>query len=277
MRVIHQLAFATAALAFAATSAQAVTYPAIQSTIKYTKVSTTKAQGMGNYARATSSIQFDPVTNTYTLRDTGNISLTSAFGPSNSPVISGAFTTYTKNGGAETLRVYRAGQATQGVTLSHTGFGHWRRTSPAVLVTGTNVNDTYFVYGTKTAPSQIAAGTASYTTAADGTFVNKTGVYAVTGNGTFNADFGARTVNYSSTLAGSREGDALALAFGNLTGSGTIATASSSFKANGVTNGSGYKMDVNGFFFGPNAIEVGGVFRLSGNGGNGQGALVGRQ
>ena len=72
-----------------------------------------------------------------------------------------------------------------------------------------------------------------------------------------------------------REGDSSPLAFGTLTGSGSIATASSSFKANGVTNGSGYKMDVNGYFFGPSAVEVGGVFRLSGNGGNGQGALFG--
>ena len=99
----------------------------------------------------------------------------------------------------------------------------------------------------------------------------------MTGTGTFAANFGARTVSYSSTLAGSREGDSSPLAFGTLTGSGTIATASSSFKANGVTNGSGYRMDVNGFFFGPSAVEVGGVFRLSGNGGNGQGALFGRQ
>jgi hypothetical protein len=277
MRKIRALLIGTTLGVAAAAQASAVTYPAIQSTIKYTKVSTTKAQGMGNFARATSSIQYDPATNTYTLRDTGNLALTSAFGPGNSPVVSGAFTNYSKNGGAETLRLYRSGQATQGVTLSYTGFGQWRRTAPAVLVTGTNVNDTYFVYGTKTAPSQIASGTASYTTAADGTFVNKDGVYAVTGNGTFSADFGARTVAYSSTLAGSREGDSSPLAFGTLTGSGTIATASSSFKTTGVTNGSGYKMDVNGYFFGPSAAEVGGVFRLNGNGGNGQGALFGRQ
>ena len=158
MRVIHGLAYTTAALALTATPATAVTYPAVQSTIKYTKVSTTKAQGMGNYARATSSVQYDPVTDTYTLRDTGNLSLTSTFGPSNSPVVAGAFTNYSKNSGAETLRLYRSGQATQGVTLSHTGFGHWRRTEPATMVTGTNVNDTYFVYGTKTPAAQIAAG-----------------------------------------------------------------------------------------------------------------------
>jgi hypothetical protein len=277
MRVFNHLALATAALAVSAMPASAQTFSAVQSTVKYTKISTTKAQGMGNYARATSSVQFDPVTNTYTLRDTGNLSLTSAFGPSNSPVVAGAFTNYTKNSGAETLRLYRAGQATQGVTLTHTGFGQWRRTAPATMITGTNVNDTYFVYGTKTAPAQIAGGTGNYTTAADGTFVNKDGVYAVTGTGTFSANFGTRTVSYSSTLNGSREGDAAPLAFGTLTGNGTIATASSSFKGNGVTNGSGYKMDVNGYFFGPNAIEVGGVFRLNGNGGNGQGALFGRQ
>ena len=275
MRVIHGLAFATAALAASVTPAAAATFPAIQSTIKYTKVSPTKAQGMGNYARATSSVQFDPVTNTYILRDTGNVSLTSSFGPANSPVNAGAFTTFTKYGGAETLRVYRPVNATQGVTLTHTTFGHWRRTAP--VTGGTSVNDTYFVYGTKTPPAQIAAGAANYTTALDGTFANKDGVYAVTGNGTFSANFGARTISYTATPVGAREGDAAPLAFGALTGSGTIATAASSFKGTGVTNGSGYRMDVGGYFFGPNAIEVGGVFRLNGNGGNGQGALFGRQ
>jgi len=276
MKVVRLVAFASVA-ALAAAPASAVTYSAIQSTIKYTKESTTKASGFGNYARATSSVKFDPATGTYTVRDTGNISLTSAFGPSNNPVTSGAFTTYSKAAGTETLRLYQSGQPTQGVTLTYTGFGQWRRTAPATLTPGTNVNDTYFVYGTKTAPSEITSGNATYTTAADGTFVNRNGVYAVTGNGTFNANFGARTVGYSSTLAGSREGDGAALAFGTLTGTGTIATAASSFQGAGAFNGSGYRMDVNGYFFGPGATEVGGVFRLYGNGGNGQGALVGKQ
>ena len=56
MRIIQKALITTAVAAFVAAPAAAVTYPAIQSTIKYTKISTTKAQGMGNYARATSSV-----------------------------------------------------------------------------------------------------------------------------------------------------------------------------------------------------------------------------
>ena len=38
-----------------------------------------------------------------------------------------------------------------------------------------------------------------------------------------------------------------------------------------------YKMDMSGYFFGPTANEIGAVFRLSGGGGNGNGAMVGKQ
>jgi hypothetical protein len=60
-----------------------------------------------------------------------------------------------------------------------------------------------------------------------------------------------------------------------MTGSGSIAVKSSGFAGSGVTNGSGYAMDVNGNFYGPAADEIGGVFHIKGNGGNGTGAIVG--
>ena len=45
----------------------------------------------------------------------------------------------------------------------------------------------------------------------------------------------------------------------------------------GAVNSDGYKMDVNGNFYGPGAQEVGGLFRITGNGGNGQGVIAGVQ
>ena len=61
-----------------------------------------------------------------------------------------------------------------------------------------------------------------------------------------------------------------------MTGMGSITSKSATLKGSGVTNGSGYTMDLNGNFFGPAAQEVGGVFTLRGpNRGNGTGALVG--
>jgi hypothetical protein len=125
------------------------------------------------------------------------------------------------------------------------------------------------------------SGTGNYTTALDGTYTAKTGVYAVTGTGTLTANFsGAGSINYSATLTGSREGDSAALAgLGALTGgAGTIQFGSSGFKSTTSATGGGYSLGVMGSFYGPAAQEVGGVFRLTGpNSGNGQGALVGKQ
>lgn len=288
MRVVHQLAFTAVALALAATPAAAAnttltnltesqTFPAIQSTIKYTKVSPTSANTFGNYARATSTVRYDKATNSYIIRDTGSLSITSTFDLDNPDPSSTAAFTVIKHGTNESLRIYNPGATTQGIALTYTGYGQWRRTGAPAYGPGTGVNDTYFVYGIKTPATQITSGSASYTTALDGTFTNKNGVYAVTGNGTFNADFLSKMISYNATPVGAREGDSSPLVFGAVSGSGTIATASSSFKGTGVANGNGYKMDVSGYFFGPNAAEVGGVFHLYGNNGNGQGAMVGKQ
>ena len=119
------------------------------------------------------------------------------------------------------------------------------------------------------------AGSANYTTYLDGTFVNKNGVYAVAGAGGLTANFGAGTISYNATLTGTPEAGGANIAFGALTGSGSLSTGGSSFKGTGSTNGSGYKLDVNGHFYGPAAQEIGGIFRLTGNGGNGTGAIVG--
>jgi hypothetical protein len=285
MRVISKLAFTAAALGFAASPVAAANtsltnltesqnFTAIQSTIKYTRLSGTSATSSGNYGRATSQVKYNHATGSYTVRDTGSLAITSTFGPANVTSSAGAFTNYAK-GPNETLRLYNPGTPNQGVALSYTGYGQWRRTGAPAYGPGTGVNDTYFVYGIKTPAANIQTGTASYGTALDGTFTNKDGVYAVTGTGTLSANFGAGTIAYSATATGARESDSAALAFGSLSGAGTIARASSSFQGTGSVNGSGYRMDVNGYFFGPGAAEVGGVFRLTGNGGNGQGAMVG--
>jgi hypothetical protein len=291
MRVIHCVTATAVALLTAAAPAQAAnssltsltesqTFPAIQSTIKYTKVSTTKASGQGNYARATSSVIYDKATNSYILRDTGNTALKSTFDLDNADASSTAEFTVVKHGANESLRIYNPGATIQGIALTYTGYGQWRRTGTPAYGTGTAVNDTYFVYGLKTpSASMPTTGGASYTTALDGTYANKTGVYAITGTGNLAADWGARSLTYSATLAGSREGDSAALAgLGALTGGiGTIGSRGSSFQSRTSATGGGYSLGVMGYFFGPAANEVGGVFRLTGNGGNGQGAMVGKQ
>lgn len=275
MRIINTVTATAVALFLAAGSAEAATttYPATQSTIKYSRTST-GASLYGNFARATSKVVYDSATGTYTLRDTGSLTTTSSFGTSD--IDSGAsgtnFTVY-KKGTTESLRLLTHNPANSLIVLSYVTYGQWRRTSTSGSTT--SVNDTYVVFGTKSPSSAVTSGTGTYSTVLDGTFVNKDGAYTVSGSGTFNANFGAGTIGYSSTASGTPEISGAPISFGTMTGAGSIASAGASFKGIGVTNGSGYAMDVAGNFYGPAADEVGGLFHLRGNGGNGTGAIVG--
>jgi hypothetical protein len=278
MRIISSLAGSAVALLLAATSAHAATtaYPAWQSTIKYTKTST-GASGYGNLARVTSTVLYDPSTDTYTIRDTGSLTTKSSFAPANIDAGSSnaTFTVYKKVNGSttETFRLLNSGATTQGVTLTYVQYGQWRRATTGS--TGTSVNDTYVVFGSKSPASAVTSGTGHYATALDGTFVNKNGAYAVSGTGTFDADFLHRMISYSSTATGTPEAGGSAINFGTMTGTGSISTYSATFRGTGTANGNGYTMDVNGNFYGPNADEIGGVFNIRGNGGNGTGVIVG--
>ena len=268
---------AAAALVFAASADAATTSTGWQSTIQYSTTATA-ASGFRNGTRITTSVIYDPATDTYTLRDTGSPTLTSSFGPTNIDVVASdaAFTVYKKVSGSttETLRLLNQGAGNPLIVLSYVDYGQWRRATTASGTT--NINDTYVVFGTKTARADMPhSGTGSYNTILDGTFVNKTGNYAVSGTGTFTADFAAGSISYSSVANATPETIGTAFSFGTLTGTGSIAFNSSSFRGTGATNGSGYSMGVNGGFYGPGAAEIGGVFTLKGNGGNGTGAIVG--
>ncbi len=275
MRTI-QFAAAVAAL-FAGTSALAApaNVSALQGTITY-KNSSSGPSYFSPFARVTSKVVYDSATGTYTLRDTGNPALTSTFGPANITGSDAAFTYYSKSSGSnvETFRLLNLGAGNPSIALTYVQYGQWRRSSTSGGVTSTN--DTYVVFGTKTPASALPhTGSAVYSTVLDGTYVNRNGVYEVDGAGSLTANFGAGTIGYSATLTGTREGGGTNIAFGTLTGAGTISFGSSGFKGTGTTNGSGYKLDVNGNFYGPTAQEIGGIFRLTGNGGNGTGAIVG--
>ena len=249
--------------------------PALQGTITY-KNSSSGPSYFSPFARVTTKVVYDSATGTYTLRDTGNPALTSTFGPANVTGSDASFTYYSKSSGSnvETFRLLNKSGANPTIALTYVQYGQWRRSTTTSGVTSTN--DSYVVFGSKTPASGMPlTGSATYTTHLDGTYVNRNGVYAVTGAGGLTANFGSGTISYDATLAGIREGGGTNIAFGTLNGSGSLSTGNASFKGTGTTNGSGYKLDVNGYFYGPTANEIGGIFRLTGNGGNGTGAIVG--
>ena len=135
----------------------------------------------------------------------------------------------------------------------------------------TSVNDTYLVWGTKTARNDLpVSGSASYSTIYDGNFVDKNGEHALNGAGGITADFAAGTLSYTANINGVPVGP---LAFA---GNGTINSRQVGFTTSNTT--SGYTLSQYGNFYGPQAAEVGGLFHLSGGrNGNGQGAFAGHQ
>ena len=264
MRIMYPAA-AAALLIGASVQAAPTNVPAQQSTIKYSTTGTVTS-GFGNYARATSKVVYDPVADTYTVRDTGSLTTTSTFGPANvnAGASSATFTVFSKNGGTETFRLLNQ----SAVALTYVDYGEWRRSSTANGTT--SVNDTFLVFGSKTPASAVPrTGTGTYSTMYDGNFIDKNGAHALGGTGSMTADFGADSLSYTATITGVPAGT---LAFA---GSGSINFAASSFTTTNST--SGYTLSQFGNFYGPAADEVGGLFRLTGAPGQGmgQGAFVG--
>lgn len=270
MRVLIPAAAAALLLATAAGAAP-TNLPAWQSTVKYSTTST-GASGFGNYARATSKVVYDPVAGTYLVRDTGSLTTTATFGPSNLNSSAGNFSTY----GTATNSFRRLNQSPSNtlIALTYVDYGQWRRTSTSGATT--SVNDTYLVWGSRTPAASVPrTGSATYSTVLDGTFVNKNGAYAVSGAGSLLANFAGGTISYDATATGAKEVGVGSINFGTMTGTGSISFFSGGFSGRGVADAEGYKMDVVGNFYGPAAQEVGGLFRITGNLGQGQGAIVG--
>lgn len=258
---------AAAAALLIGVSAQAAptNVSAQQSTIKYsTKGGVTS--GFGNYARATSTVVYDPVTDTYTIRDTGSLTTKSTFGPGDISSSNATFTTYSKNGGNETFRLLNKGAGNPLIQLTYVQYGEWKRSSTSNGTT--SVNDTYLVFGSKTPKAAIPhSGSGSYTTVYDGNFVDKNGEHALSGSGAMTAHWDTGVLNYTANINGVPSG---ALAFA---GNGSINFRNGNFTSS--TNSGGYNFSQYGGFYGPNADEVGGLFRLWNMSGAGQGAFVG--
>lgn len=264
---------ATALLLAASAVAAPINQPGMQSTIKYSTTSS-GASGFGNYARATSKVVYDPAAGTYVVRDTGSLTTTDTFGPSNLISSAGNFSTY--GTASDSFRRLNQSPSNTLIVLTYVDYGQWRRTSTTSGTT--SVNDTYLVWGSRTPTANIPrTGAATYNTVVDGTFVNKNGAYSVSGTGSLTAAFGTASISYSTTATGTKEVGSGSITFGTMTGTGSISFNSGLFNGTGTSDAQGYKMDLSGNFYGPSANEVGGLVRITGNGGQGQGALVGNQ
>ena len=188
-----------------------------------------------------------------------------------------AFTFYRDSATGATLRLLNDSATNPMIALTYVTYAKWTPVPQSPIV----LNDNYVVFGSITPSANMPrTGSASYNGILDGTYQNKSGTYNLGGNAKFVANFGAGSLSMTVTPVGTRRSDGAQLAFGQLSGAGTIDFANASFIASHPYDGA-TRFSTTGYFYGPQANEIGGAFTISstlgGSSGAGAGALVGKR
>ena len=157
-------------------------------------------------------------------------------------------------------------QPTVSSSLRYSSLGIWVQTD-----TSTSTIDTAFISaGSKTVGSDIpSSGMATYTGAILGFATEGIGAnYTIKAPAFAVADFGARSVTLNSALSIKTSHTTLATSFdNNYNLSGTMTYSSGSNALSGTISTVGKTGSATGVFYGPQAAEIGGTFRVSDPGG----------
>lgn len=223
----------------------------------------------------TLGIRYDAATQSYTVA--GDFT-SPAFGPGQRTMSNATLTNYERQSGTrqENLSLFNAGSGNPGLALTYASYGAYQIIDTG---SGVGVDTTFFNYGIRTGATDMPrTGTASYDTIVDGQFADASGVYALGGTGSFEADFAAATVRSTLMLRGEHILSGSDKAFAPLSLDGTIRseTIGQQFSATGGDR-NGTNASMQGMFYGPGAVEIGGVFGVTTSDGRGAGAIVGRK
>lgn len=146
-----------------------------------------------------------------------------------------------------------------GVPLSYTLIGAWNRYTP------TGSTNYLAVGGSPTLVSDMPkTGTANYNMGLGGNANSNGTIYNLNGNSTatFSANFGTGQITTALTLAGTPLGGAGVTPLGIFNGTGTITSGGPGFS--GTLTGTPGNGIFSGAFFGPQALEVGFTYFISG-------------
>lgn len=164
-----------------------------------------------------------------------------------------------------------------GVPLSYTVVGTW---GTADLTAGTAVFRVA-IGGSPTLNSDMPkSGTATYTVGVGGSALDRSGAspvnYTLAGNssGTFSANFATGAISTSLTLAGTASPSGTTVQpLGTFTGTGSLGSGGPGFS--GTLSGTGANGVFSGLFLGPQALEMGFGYALSGATFSAAGAVTG--
>lgn len=225
------------------------------------------------------AIRFDPASQTYTV--TTGILAPVSFGSANKVAerSNGTLTSYEKSGGGvqENLVLFNPGAGNAQIALTYTSYGAYQRIADNGDL---DVDTAFFAFGIRTTADQMPrSGSATYTTQIDGQFADPTGAYVLGGDSDFAADFSSSTFSFYMRPVGQHVVSGQLKYFDDQRINGQIqAGAAGGHVFTGNNHGRpGYSAAVGGYFYGPNAAEIGGTFTLTGNDGFGVGAVVGKK
>ncbi len=221
-------------------------------------------------------VRYDAGTQSYTL--IGTRLAESTFSPSNRDAGSsnGTLTIYEKSSGTtqQNLALFNPGSGNRELALTYASYGAFQKITDNSA--NLDVDTAFFTFGVRTAAADMPrTGTATYSTQIDGQFADASGAYVISGASSFAADFAAGTIQFTMNPVGQNILTGGTKDLGDHVINGSVASGN---QFNGSSSGGAtYNSTLAGYFYGPAAAEIGGTFTLSGGGGAGAGALVGKK
>lgn len=231
-------------------------------------------------------IRYDARTQSYAL--IGTLMGSSTFGPGQELASSAASTAYRRVAGnqQDDLVLFKPGSGNPEMALTYASYGAWQRIADngATLA----IDTSFFTYGVETKASEMPkTGSATYQTKIDGQFADNRGVFVLTGDSQFEANFATGAVNFTMNPKGRNVVNGSLADFGRLMLTGRISTPSQSYQGNEFYAETGrtgeYTANLNGAFYGPGASEMAATFVMGhgtatpGGEGLGAGAVVGKK
>jgi len=204
------------------------------------------------------TLSYDAGNNSYTVKiDQSGVSANTTFQASDRDVAGSTATYDVFKRGDDQFVLFKPGNATK--TLTYTTYGGWLRRTAS----GDNIDfkTSFFVFGVRTPTDDMpTTGTASYEAAVDGYWVSNGSLQVLTGDAALTADFAAGAMAGVFALNGTDQAGA---AHGFDTFDGAASITGNLFSGTMTGRDTNYEGEWDGGFFGPNAEEVGGSFRLA--------------
>lgn len=148
---------------------------------------------------------------------------------------------------------------TLGERLDYTTFGRWREFDSAGIDAFTDGAAFFAGVPTNSLSAMPTTGSATYTGSASGQALaqNRSFVTALSGSMSATADFNANQLDLDFTLTRLSTAE-----FWGSVDANDLSIAGDSFSGDGVTSSLGHTGSASGRFFGPDAVELGGVIEL---------------